>query len=86
MSSEVCDQVRLKPACSSTETSYSLVILDLESIGIILYMQRTTKALRLRGNRFSHGVGQIKLCVCVRLAKIPSCRLRILDNVRCAIY
>ena len=31
----VCDQVRLKPACSATETSYSLEILDLERRGII---------------------------------------------------
>ena len=41
----VCDQVRLKPACSATETSYSLEILDLASIYIILSKQRTTKAL-----------------------------------------
>ena len=32
----VSDNVRLKPACSATETSYSLEILDLASIGIIL--------------------------------------------------
>ena len=42
----VFDQVRLKPACSATETSYSLEILDLASIGIILSKQQTTKALR----------------------------------------
>ena len=46
----VCDQVRLKPVCSATETSQSLEILDLASIGIILSRQRTRKALiRLRG-------------------------------------
>ena len=32
----VSDQVRLKPACSATEASYSLEMLDLASIGIIL--------------------------------------------------
>ena len=32
----VSDQVRLKAACSATENSYSLEILDLASIGIIL--------------------------------------------------
>ena len=34
----VCDQVRLKPACSTTGTSYSLEILDLANIGIILFV------------------------------------------------
>ena len=47
----VCDQVKLKLACSATETSESLQILDLESIGIILSKQRTIKAL-------------IRLCEC----------------------
>ena len=47
---EVCDQVRLKPVCSATETSYSLEILNLQRRGIILSRQRTTKVLiRLRG-------------------------------------
>ena len=32
----VSDQVRLKLACSATETSYSFEILDLASIGIIV--------------------------------------------------
>ena len=32
----LCDQVRLKPACSVTEASLSLEILDLASIGIIV--------------------------------------------------
>ena len=41
----VCDQVRLKPACSAKETSQSLKILDLVSIVIILSRQRKTKAL-----------------------------------------
>ena len=45
----VCDHVRLKPACSATETSYNLKILDLAIIGVILSRQQTTKALiRLR--------------------------------------
>ena len=38
----VCDQERLKPACSASEASYSL---DLASIGIILSKQQITKAL-----------------------------------------
>ena len=50
VSSGVCDQVRLKPACSDTEESYSLESLDLESTHTILSRQRTTKELiRLRG-------------------------------------
>ena len=41
----VCDQIRLKPACSAIETSKGL-----ESRGIILSRRQTTKALiRLRG-------------------------------------
>ena len=36
----VCDQVRLKPACSVTETSWSLEISDIETRGIILSRQR----------------------------------------------
>ena len=41
---------RLKPACSDIETRKSLEILDLASIGIMLFRQRTTKMLiRLRG-------------------------------------
>ena len=72
----VCDQVRHKPACAATETSYSLKILNLERRGIILSRQRTTKVLiRLRGctgwsapllfaygkNRFSHDGAHIIL-------------------------
>ena len=46
----VCDQVRLKPVCSTTEASWSLEISDLASLGITLSRQRTTKVLiRLRG-------------------------------------
>ena len=46
----VCDQIRLKLACSASEASYSLEIWGFASIGIILSKQRTTKALvRLRG-------------------------------------
>ena len=43
MSSGVCDQVRLKPACPATETSYSLEHLRITSIDIILSKRRTTK-------------------------------------------
>ena len=68
---EVCDQMRLKPACLATVTSYRLEISDIASRGITLSRQQTTKALiRLRGcagwsapllfaydiNRFSHDV------------------------------
>ena len=67
----VCDQSRLKPACSATKTSKKLEILDIETRGIILSKQRITRALtRLRRcagwsapllfaygyNRFSHDV------------------------------
>ena len=45
----VCDQVRLKPACSATETSQGVEILDIASIDIILSKQQTTRVLfRLR--------------------------------------
>ena len=40
----ICDQVRLKPACSATETSYSLEILDIVNIGFILSKQRNKDA------------------------------------------
>ena len=46
----VCNQVRLKPACAVTPTTYSLQISAIASTGIILSRQRTTKVLiRLRG-------------------------------------
>ena len=41
----VCDQVRLKPVCSGTQTRSSLEILNLASIGIVLSKQQTTKVL-----------------------------------------
>ena len=71
----VCDQVRLKPACQATEARWRLEISDIETRGIILSRQRTTKALiRLRGcagwsapllfayciNRFSHDVAHME--------------------------
>ena len=74
LSFEVCDHVRLKPACSATEASWSLEIFGLASIDIILFRQRTTKVLiRLRRcagwsapllfaygiNRFSHDVAEM---------------------------
>ena len=44
----VCDQLRLKPACSADKTSYGLESAAIASRGIILSKQRTTKAdLRL---------------------------------------
>ena len=52
----VCDQVRLKPAFSATETSYGLDISTIVSRGIILSRQRTTKAL-------------IRLCINLQMAK-----------------
>ena len=46
----VFDQATLKPACSASETSQGLEISAIASRGIILFRQRTTKALiRLRG-------------------------------------
>ena len=74
----VCDQVRLKPACSASETIYSLEILEIVSIGIKLSTRRTTKVLiRLRGcagrsapslfayaiNRFSHDMALLIVTV-----------------------
>ena len=38
----ICDHVKLKPVCSATETSWSLEILDLASIGIMMSVQQTT--------------------------------------------
>ena len=40
----VCDLVRLKPACSATETNWSLEVLDLASTGI-LSKERTINVL-----------------------------------------
>ena len=46
----VCDQVRLKPACSATEARKSLEFSDKETRDIILSRQRITEVLtRLRG-------------------------------------
>ena len=74
----VYDQVRLKQACSATDSSKSLEILGTETRGNILSKLRTTKALiRLRGcagcsapslfayiiSRFSHDVAHIFLLV-----------------------
>ena len=41
----VCDQLRLKPACSATETSLGFEISAIASRGIVLSRQRTTKAV-----------------------------------------
>ena len=41
----MCDQVRLNPACSAIETSESLEILNLASIGIILSRQQKNKGV-----------------------------------------
>ena len=50
LSSEVSDQVSLKPACSATEDSMRFEILVTETKDTTLYCQWTTKALiRLRG-------------------------------------
>ena len=50
VSSGVCDQVRLKLACSATEATMRLEFLVTETRDITLCRQRTTKALiRLRG-------------------------------------
>ena len=67
-----CDQVRLKPARSATENSWSLEILDFASINIVLSKQQTTTAqIRLRRSadwsvpllfghdRYSHDVAQM---------------------------
>ena len=58
----VCDQMRLKPAYSATETSQNLDILDSARIWFILPRQRTTKALTscsyMTKDRFSHDVAQ----------------------------
>ena len=50
VSSEFCDQVRFKLACSAAEASYSLETLRIANIHIVLSKLRTTKVLiRLRG-------------------------------------
>ena len=41
----VCDQVRLKPACSAIKTSWRLDIFYIETTDITLSKQRITKAL-----------------------------------------
>ena len=45
VSSGIFDQVRFKPACSTTETSYNCETLAVASIHIVLSKQRTTKVL-----------------------------------------
>ena len=39
----VSAQVRLKPACSATETNWGLEILDIETIEVLYYLKRTTE-------------------------------------------
>ena len=84
----VCDEVRLKPACSATETSQGLEILDIASIDIILSKQRITKALiRLRGCRFSHDVAHItskvlKFAACLKDYAQRKCNFIYLLNVK----
>ena len=56
----ICDQVNLKLACSATETSKSLEILDIGTRGIILSKQRITKALIGEG-------ADLRLC-CLHMA------------------
>ena len=73
----VCNQLRLKPACSATDTSWGLEISAIASRGIILSRQWTAKVLiRLRGcagwsapllvaygiNRFSHDMANKSIC------------------------
>ena len=41
--SEMCDQVRLEPACSVIEDTKVLGILDIATIGVILSRQQTSK-------------------------------------------
>ena len=60
------DQVRLKPACSATETSYSIKSLNLASIytGIILYPKQILSAFLLFAygkNGVSHDVAHLLL-------------------------
>ena len=70
----IFDRVRLKPACSITEVSQSHEIAHIETKAIVLFRQRTTKALiRLRScagwsapllfsygiSRFSHNVAHM---------------------------
>ena len=45
MSFGVCDQARLKLACSASEASYSLGIFSIKSVGTILSMERIIKML-----------------------------------------
>ena len=86
----VSDQVRLKLACSATETSYRLEILDIETRDIILSRQRTTKVLiRLLGctgwsasllfvygiNRCSHEVAHIIILLFCFSGQIPVVQL-----------
>ena len=52
----VCNQARLKPACAATEPRQRREISDIETRGIILSRQQTTKA----NNRFAHDGAHIR--------------------------
>ena len=55
----VCDQLRLKLACSADETSKGLEISAVSNRGIIPSRQRTTKELiRLRELLFAYGLNR----------------------------
>ena len=57
----VCDEGRLKPACTATEARLRFEISDIETRGIILSRQRTTAPLLFAYciNRFSHDVAHM---------------------------
>ena len=59
----VFDQVRHKPACTATEASERLEILDIETRGIILSKQWTV-LFAYGKNRFSKDMAQIYVQLC----------------------
>ena len=60
----VCDQVRRKPVCSATETSWRLEISDIETRGIIISRQRKQK----RWSDCADAQAYLRLC-CSHMAK-----------------
>ena len=77
----VCNQVRLKLAYSASESSYSLEISDVASLGNLLSRQWTTKALiRLRACTcwfapllFAYGINRFSHMMSMLFSDITSC-------------
>ena len=64
----VCDQLRLKPACSADETSWGLEISAIASRGIILSRQQTT--IQAANNKGTDQTARMRRLICTFVVRI----------------